>query len=143
MYYVYIRCRRSDLRCPVSFSRATPRCCKHPRTPSHAVGIWAEPFAECTHPVGLASGEKMWKIRVFGKSGPEKGPWTLAILKACGLMKCAYPLNGYLRASLNESVCNRTFFPVLEILWRGVAALQRCQLHENCGGHDLEEALWG
>jgi hypothetical protein len=38
--------------------RRLARCSNHPGIPSHAVGIWAEPFEQRVHPVGLASGEQ-------------------------------------------------------------------------------------
>ncbi len=56
--YVDIRYRMSDLRYPMSFFTATPCCPNHPGTPSHALGIWAEPFEQYAHPLGLALGEQ-------------------------------------------------------------------------------------
>jgi hypothetical protein len=56
----------------MSFFRETPSCSNHPRNPSHAVGIWAEPFKQHKHPVALASGEKKWEILLFCNSNPEK-----------------------------------------------------------------------
>ncbi len=58
----------------MSFSRATLCCPNHPGTvtPSHVVGIWAELFEQCGHPIGLAPGEQRWEIRSFGRSDPEQ-----------------------------------------------------------------------
>jgi hypothetical protein len=94
----------SDLRYRMFFFRATP-CChgpNHQGTNSHAVGIWADPFDQCSHPGGLA-----WAIK-GGNNGfsavqiLKKWPWPLAMLKASGPMNFAGPLKGYLIASLRH-----------------------------------------
>jgi hypothetical protein len=69
----------------LSLFRVTPCCHNHPWTPSHAVGIWAVPFEQHEHPVGLVLGEQRWEIRFFCRSSPDKmamvarhteGQWT-------------------------------------------------------------------
>ncbi len=83
--YVGIRYRMSDLRYRMSFFTATGCCPNHPGTPSHAVGILAEPFDLWAHPVGLASGKQNGEIWFSCSSNPEKmaiaarhaeGQWT-------------------------------------------------------------------
>ncbi len=75
----------SDLRCRISFFRATPCGSNHPGTPSHALDIWTDRFEQGAHSVGVASGEQRWEILFFCKSCPEKmvmaarhtgGQWT-------------------------------------------------------------------
>ena len=62
----------SDLRCHMSFFRATPCGSNHPGTPSHALDIWTDRFEQGAHSVGVASGEQRWEIWFFCKSYPEK-----------------------------------------------------------------------
>jgi hypothetical protein len=133
----------SDLWCRMSFFRLTPCCSKHPRTPFYAVGIWEEPFEQRAHPVDLTSSQLKCEIRFFCKSCPETWPWPLAILKACGPMKCTDPLNRYLLASIYGSGCNRAIIPCHARGWRmGFLHLLLCRPPANCGGSEPEEVVW-
>ncbi len=97
----------------MSFFRATPSCPNHPWTPSHAVGIWAEPFEQRTHPVGLASGEQRWEIWFFCRAYPEK--MVMATRHTEGQsthLVCS--LDGYLIVSLYGSGFNKSFFSAMQ-----------------------------
>ncbi len=122
----------------------TPCCPNHTWTPSHAVGIWTEPFEQYAHSLGLASGEQRQEIRFFCSSDPENMAMVARHAEGQRTHELCRP-SPWVSDSLTLWIWVQqvVIFRLCRGLEEGVSAL--AALPNACKRWlcDLAEALWG